>query len=57
MRKNTVGRGLLLLLVSGLVGYGIGLGLEMLVTGVLKFSVQTPDLGEAADELVTPARA
>src|SRR5215813_9258489 len=36
-KKNTVGSGLLLLVVAGLVGYGIGLGLETLVTGTPKF--------------------
>ena len=33
IKKNTVGRGLLLLLIAGVVGYGIGFGLDALVSG------------------------
>ena len=35
---STVGRGLLLLLVGGAIGYGIGLGIDFLVSGSLNFS-------------------
>src|SRR5687767_10597963 len=39
MRKtNPVGSGLLLLLLGGAVGYGIGLGIDLLVSGTLNFS-------------------
>ncbi|MEP6895129.1 MAG: hypothetical protein ABI986_05925, partial [Chloroflexota bacterium] len=31
IKKNTVGRGLLLLLIAGAVGYGIGFGLDVWV--------------------------
>jgi len=33
IKKNTVGSGLLLLLIAGVVGYGVGFGLDMLVSG------------------------
>jgi len=33
IKKNTVGSGLLLLLIAGVVGYGIGFGLDALVSG------------------------
>ena len=33
IKKNTVGSGLLLLLIAGAVGYGIGFGLDTLVSG------------------------
>ena len=35
---NFVGRGLLLLVIGGVVGYGIGLGLDLLISGTLNFS-------------------
>jgi cytochrome c oxidase subunit 1 len=39
MRKtNPVGSGLLLLVVGGAIGYGIGLGLDLLVSGSLNFN-------------------
>jgi len=39
MRKtNFVGRGLLLLIIGGAIGYGIGLGLDLLITRSLNFS-------------------
>ena len=38
MKRNTVGSGLLLLLIAGLVGYAIGLGLDRLISGSLRFS-------------------
>src|SRR5574341_698572 len=39
MRKtNYVGRGLLLLVLAGAVGYGIGLGIDLLISGNLNFS-------------------
>jgi cytochrome c oxidase subunit I len=41
-KKNTVGSGLLLLVVAGVLGYGIGLGLETLVTGTPKFDGSVP---------------
>ena len=36
--KYSVGRGLLLLLIGGAIGYGIGLGIDLLVTGVLNYN-------------------
>ena len=33
IKKNTVGSGLLLLLIAGAVGYGIGFGLDALISG------------------------
>ena len=39
MRKtNPVGKGLLLLVIAGAVGYGIGLGLDLLITGALNYA-------------------
>ena len=39
MRKsNPVGSGLLLLLLGGAVGYGIGLGIDLLMSGSLNYS-------------------
>ena len=39
MRKtNPVATGLLLLIIGGAVGYGIGLGIDMLVTGALNYT-------------------
>jgi len=38
MKKNTVGSGLLFLLIAGAVGYGIGLGIDSLITKPLQFS-------------------
>jgi len=35
---NTLGRGLLLLVIGGVLGYGIGLGIDLLVSGTLNFS-------------------
>jgi cytochrome c oxidase subunit 1 len=35
---NFVGRGLLLLVIGGVVGYGIGLGLDLLISGTLNLS-------------------
>ena len=37
-RSNSVWSALLLLLVGGAIGYGIGLGIDMLVSGTLNFS-------------------
>ena len=37
-KKYSVGRGLLLLLIGGVIGYGIGLGIDLLVTGVLNYN-------------------
>ncbi len=42
MKKNTVGSGLLLLLIAGVVGYGIGLGLDILVAKSLRYSGSVP---------------
>jgi len=42
MKKNTVGSGLLFLLVAGAVGYGIGLGLDSLISKTLRFSGSVP---------------
>jgi cytochrome c oxidase subunit 1 len=42
MKKNTVGSGLLLLLIAGAVGYGIGLGLDYLVAKTLRYSGSVP---------------
>ncbi len=36
--KNSVRRGFLLLLLGGLIGYGLGVGLDVLVTGQLDFA-------------------
>src|SRR5258707_12831190 len=33
IKKNTVGSGLLLLLIAGAIGYGVGFGLDLLVSG------------------------
>ena len=33
IKKNTVGSGLLLLLIAGVVGYGVGFGLDTLISG------------------------
>src|SRR5689334_3101448 len=41
-KKNTVGSGLLLLVIAGAVGYGIGLGIETLITGTPKFDGYVP---------------
>ena len=43
-RKNTLGSGFLFLLIAGLLGYGLGLGLDWLVTGMkrLHFSAPVP---------------
>jgi hypothetical protein len=39
MRKtNHLGKGLLLLVIAGVVGYGIGLGIDLLISGTLNFS-------------------
>ena len=39
MRKtNPVGKGLLLLVIGGVVGYGIGLGIDLLISGTLNLS-------------------
>src|SRR3990170_4792215 len=39
MRKtNYVGRGLLLLVIAGVAGYGIGLGIDLLISNTLNFS-------------------
>src|SRR5215213_5110743 len=39
MRKiNPVGKGLLLLLIAGVIGYGIGLGLDLLISGAVNYS-------------------
>src|SRR5512134_1771818 len=37
-RTNPVWKGLLLLVIAGAVGYGIGLGIDLLVSGSLNFS-------------------
>src|SRR5436189_5684510 len=42
IKKNTLGSGLLILVIAGVVGYGIGLGLETLVTGSPKFDGAVP---------------
>src|SRR5215216_2871212 len=36
--KNPVGSGLLLLLVGGVIGYGIGLGIDLLIAGTLNYN-------------------
>ncbi|HXF85818.1 MAG TPA: cbb3-type cytochrome c oxidase subunit I [Anaerolineales bacterium] len=41
-RKNPLGSGFLLLAIAGAVGYGIGLGLDVLATGRLNFSGPVP---------------
>ena len=41
-RKNPLGRGFLFLLVAGAVGYGIGLGLDILVSGQVNFTGPVP---------------
>ncbi len=38
MKNNSLGKAFLLLVIAGAVGYGIGLGLDALVTGGLNFS-------------------
>jgi cytochrome c oxidase subunit 1 len=40
--RNSVGNALLLLLVGGAIGYGIGLGIDVLVSGNLNFSGSVP---------------
>ena len=35
---NPVGKGLLLLVVAGAIGYGIGLGLDLLISGTVNYS-------------------
>jgi cytochrome c oxidase subunit 1 len=35
---NPVGKGLLLLVIAGAVGYGIGLGLDLLITGAVNYA-------------------
>ena len=40
--KKTLGSGFLFLLIAGLVGYGVGLGLDFLVTGMNKFHLTAP---------------
>src|SRR6185436_17474246 len=42
LKKNTVGSGLLLLLVAGGIGYGIGFGLNILITGSSKLAASVP---------------
>jgi len=43
MRKNhPVWSGFLLLIIGGVIGYGIGLGVEVLVTGTLSYSGSVP---------------
>jgi len=42
IKKNTIGSGLLLLLVAGAVGYGIGFGLNTLITGSSKLAASVP---------------
>src|SRR5829696_8657541 len=37
-KRNPVLTGLVLLVVGGAIGYGIGLGIDMLVTGALNYS-------------------
>lgn len=41
-RKYTLGSGFLFLLIAGVVGYGIGLGLDLLATGRPHFSAPVP---------------
>jgi cytochrome c oxidase subunit I len=41
-RKNILGSGFLFLLIAGVVGYGVGLGLDLLVTGRPHFSGSVP---------------
>jgi len=41
-RKNSLGSGFLFLLIAGVVGYGVGLGLDLLVTGRPHFSGSVP---------------
>lgn len=41
-RKNPLGRGLLFLLVAGVVGYGVGLGLDVLVSGQVNYTGPVP---------------
>src|SRR6476620_851903 len=40
--KHPVWSGILLLIIGGVIGYGIGLGIEVLVTGVLNYSGSVP---------------
>ena len=50
IKKNTVGSGLLLLLIAGAVGYGVGFGLDALISG------DTPEDGiNGCDPLVLGA--
>ncbi len=42
MKTKSVGGGLLFLLVAGVIGYGIGLGLEILITGTPKLAGAIP---------------
>src|SRR5574339_266847 len=43
MRKNhPVWSGFLLLIIGGVIGYGIGLGVEVLVTGTLNYTGSVP---------------
>ena len=41
-RKNTVGSGLLFLLIAGGLGYGIGLGLDFLIMNSVRFTAPVP---------------
>jgi len=41
-RKLSVGNGFLFLLIAGIVGYGVGLGLDFLVTGMRKLHFSAP---------------
>jgi len=41
-RKYSLGSGFLFLLIAGVVGYGIGLGLDLMVTGGAHFSAPVP---------------
>ena len=41
-KSKTVGSGLLLLVLAGAVGYGIGLGLDALVNGSVKYAGSVP---------------
>jgi len=41
-RKKSLGSGFLFLLIAGVVGYGVGLGLDLLVTGRPHFSGSVP---------------
>ena len=42
LRKNSLGSGFLYLLIAGIIGYGLGLGLDLLIMGSLRFTAPVP---------------